>query len=84
LAFKSSTSFDLIRRWETGLGGVFFTDYRDAAEKLANSVTDIWAFPGSISWTQPAYSTVGALSASLSLRIAGIGDIGGPYTVLFD
>lgn len=74
--------------WETGLGGVFFTDYRDAAELAANSVTDIWAGPANISWTQPSYSTAGALSASLSLRIAGIADYltggGGPYTVSFD
>jgi hypothetical protein len=70
--------------WETGLGGVFWTDYRDPAEIAANSVTDIWAAPGSVSWTQPAYSTAGALSASFSIRIAGIADGYGPYPVLFD
>ena len=70
--------------WNSGLGGVFFTDYRDAAEQSANSVTDIWGSPGNISWTQPSYSMTGALSARLSIRIAGIGDFGGPYTVLFN
>ena len=70
--------------WETGLGGSFFTDYRDAAELAANSVTDHWAAPGNISWTQPSYSVTGALSASLSIRIAGIADVGSAYTVLFN
>ncbi|MGO9096542.1 MAG: PEP-CTERM sorting domain-containing protein [Bryobacteraceae bacterium] len=70
--------------WSTGLGGVFFTDYRDPAEIASNSVTDVWAAPGDVSWTQPAYSTAGALSASFSIRIAGIADDGGPYPVLFD
>src|SRR5579864_3129543 len=53
--------------WETGLGGVFFTDYRDSAEKAANSVTDIWAAPVDVTWTQPSYSTAGAISATLSM-----------------
>jgi PEP-CTERM motif len=70
--------------WETGLGGVFFTDYRDPGEKASNSATDIWAAPGNVMWTMPSYSDAGALSASLSIKIAGIADINAPYTVLFD
>jgi hypothetical protein len=73
--------------WETGLGGTFFTDYRDSGEVSANSFTDIWASPASPSWLQPAYSRSGqtALSASLAMRIAGIADgVRGPWTVSFD
>ncbi len=70
--------------WETGLGGVFFTDYRDAYDLANAPATDIWATPGNVSWTQPTYSPAGATSANLSIRIAGIADGFGDYPVLFD
>jgi|SRR5271157_3592525 PEP-CTERM motif len=75
--------------WETGLGGVFFTDYRNAYDLANAPATDIWTAPGNVSWTQPTYSPAGATSASLSIRIAGIADVntdggGGNYPVLFD
>ena len=73
--------------WETGLGGVFFTDYRTAAEQAAGSVADIWAAPGDVSFTMPSYSSAGAASATFSIQIAGIADLGGPFgpdTVSFD
>lgn len=80
--------------WSTQLGGAYFTDYRDTAEKAANSVTDIWTcyqagtagcFGSPFQWTMPSYSDLGATSASLSFRIAGIADnVLGPYNVLFD
>jgi hypothetical protein len=65
--------------WETGLGGVFFTDYRSPKEKAANSVTDIWGAPTGVNWNQPAYSVSGAVSASLTLKIAGMADLGQSY-----
>jgi hypothetical protein len=70
--------------WQTGLGGVFFTDYRTPAEVTAGSVADIWAGPENVSWNMPSYSAPGAVSATFSMQIAGIADTGGPYTVLFD
>jgi hypothetical protein len=75
--------------WETGLGGVFFTDYRDANDLANAPATDIWTAPGNVSWTQPTYSPAGATSASLSIRIAGIADVNtdggfGNYPVTFD
>jgi hypothetical protein len=80
--------------WSSQLGGVYFTDYRDSAEKAANSVTDIWTcyqagnslcFGSPFQWTMPSYSDAGATSASLSIRFAGIADNGlGPYNVMFD
>jgi len=70
--------------WETGLGGVFFTDYRDAYDLANAPLTDIWASPTDPTWNQPTYSTAGATSATLSMRIAGIGDVGLSYSVLFD
>lgn len=70
--------------WETGLGGVFFADYRDAFDLANAPLTDIWNNPIDPTWKQPSYSTAGAVSASLSMRIAGIADVDGPYTVTFD
>jgi len=70
--------------WETGLGGAFFHDYRDAYDLANAPLTDIWASPVDPTWNQPTYSTAGAVSATLSMRIAGIADIDGPDTVLFD
>lgn len=70
--------------WETGLGGVFGHDYRDAYDLANAPLTDIWAAPTDPTWNQPSYSAAGATSATLSMRIAGIADVGGPDTVLFD
>lgn len=70
--------------WESGLGGSFFDDYRDAYDLANAPLTDIWGDPVDPTWSQPAYSTAGATSATLSIRIAGIGDVDGPYNVYFD
>lgn len=80
-ATKPETSAPAISRKVIERGRYMMTV---AGELSANSVTDIWAAPGSVSWSQPSYSEAGATSATLDIRIAGIADIGGPYTVNFD
>jgi hypothetical protein len=54
---------------------VFFTNYQDAYDMGFAPETDILFAPGNVSCTQPVYSTAGAKSASLSMRIAGIADV---------
>ena len=65
--------------WRDGLGGVFFTDYRNAGEVANAPFTDIWSTPGSVTYTH-----TGSAGDSLEIRIAGIGDINAPYNVLGD
>jgi hypothetical protein len=72
--------------WRDGLGGVFFTDYRDAGDLATAPFTDIWEAPGSVSYTH-TYSLGGSapLSAVLRIQIAGIGTSGLlPFDVLFN
>jgi hypothetical protein len=61
--------------WRDGLGGVFFTDYRDAGDLVNAPFTDIWFSGSDISYTLN-YSLVGLtpVAAQLSLQIAGIAD----------
>ena len=61
--------------WRDGLGGVFFTDYRDAGDLANAPFTDIWFAGSNISYTLN-YSLGGLtpVSAQLSLQIAGIAD----------
>lgn len=63
-------------RWSDDLGGVFFTDYRDAGDLANAPFTDIWDSPLSFSYTH-SYDLGGltALSAVLDIQIAGIGDV---------
>jgi hypothetical protein len=37
--------------WSSGLGGVFFTDYRDAFDLANAPFTDIWRSPGGFSYS---------------------------------
>jgi hypothetical protein len=70
--------------WRDGLGGVFFTDYRDAGDLVNAPFTDIWFSGSDISYTLN-YSLVGftPVAAQLSLQIAGIADgtSRGPWNV---
>lgn len=73
-------------RWRDDLGGVFFTDYRDAGDLATAPFTDRWAANGGFSYTH-SYSLTGtALSANLAIQIAGIHDInhGDVYSVSVD
>ena len=73
--------------WRDGLGGVFFTDSRDAGDLATAPFTDIWAFPGSIMFSHNyALGGLIAQSAVLSIQIAGIHDIntGDIYEFLVD
>ena len=66
-----------------GLGGSFFTDYRDAGDLADAPHTDIWSAPNNQSWVHD-YTIVGtATSAFLDLFIAGCCDIG-PVDLLAD
>ncbi len=62
--------------WETGLGGVFFTDYRDAFDLANAPFTDMWSNPGGFSY-EHTYSLGGLtpISATLDIQIAGIHDV---------
>ncbi len=62
--------------WRDGLGGVFFTDYRTAADLVTAPHTDIWAAPGGASWTHTYALTGAPAAASFEFRIAGFADIG--------
>ena len=70
--------------WMTGLGGVFFSDYRDAGDLANAPFTDIWDSPGGFSYTH-TYSLGGltATSATLDIQIAGIHDINTSTTYNF-
>lgn len=61
--------------WRDQLGGVFFTDYRDAGDLANAPFTDIWFSGSAISYTH-TYSLAGLTptSAQLSLQIAGVAD----------
>jgi hypothetical protein len=74
-------------RWRDDLGGVFFTDYRDAGDLANAPFTDIWDSPASFSYTHSyALGGLTPLSAVLDIQIAGIHDInqGTPYPVEVD
>ena len=63
-------------RWVTDLGGVFFTDYRDAGDLANAPFTDIWDSPGSISYSHTyALGALVPVSAVLDIQIAGIHDV---------
>ncbi len=63
--------------WRDGLGGSFFTDYRDAGDLATASHTDIWDSPNSPSWTHSYNLGAGSpVTAYLDLFIAGFADIG--------
>lgn len=71
--------------WETTLGGVFFTDYRDAGDVVNAPFTDQWFADADLSYVH-AYS-LGAstpVSAVLEVQTAGIADNRGPWDVLFN
>ncbi|WP_197527993.1 hypothetical protein [Posidoniimonas polymericola] len=68
--------------WRDDLGGIFFTDYRDADDLADAPFTDIWQAPGSVSYSHSyALGGMQALQATLQLQIAGIADVDGPYQV---
>jgi len=62
--------------WRDGLGGVFFSDYRDPGDLANAPFTDIWDAPGGFSYSH-TYSLGGqtATSVVLDIQIAGIHDI---------
>ena len=66
--------------WRDGLGGVFFTDYRDAGDLANAPFTDIWFAGSDISYTlNYSLSGLTPVAAQLSLQIAGIADpVGNP------
>lgn len=63
--------------WRDDLGGVFFTDYRDATDLATAAFTDIWDSPADVNWVH-TYDLDGesVVSAVLNLFIAGFADIG--------
>lgn len=66
--------------WRDALGGVFFTDYRDAGDLATAPHTDFWNTDPPVNpaaWTH-TYGLGGEipLGANLELRIAGFADIG--------
>lgn len=67
--------------WQTGLGGVFFTDYRSAGDIATAPFTDIWGAPSAITYTHTG--AVGQ-AATLTLLIAGVADNRGPWDVFGD
>ena len=73
--------------WRDGLGGVFFTDYREPGDLANAPFTDIWAANGGFSYSH-SYSLGGqtAISATLDIQIAGIHDInpGDTYNFFVD
>jgi hypothetical protein len=70
--------------WRDTLGGAFFTDYRDAGDLANAPFTDIWNANVGPTYSHN-YGLVGTpLAALLSVQIAGVGDVGGPYDVLFN
>lgn len=67
--------------WRDELGGVFFTDSRDASDVANAPFTDQWFSGIGITYTHD-YALVGApVSASLEIRTAGISDDRGPWDV---
>jgi hypothetical protein len=62
--------------WRDDLGGVFFTDYRDAGDLANAAFTDIWDAPGSFSYSHNyALGGLTPVSAILDIQIAGIHDV---------
>jgi hypothetical protein len=63
--------------WRDELGGIFFTDYRDAGDVATASHTDIWSTLTNPTWVH-SYSLGGEapISAFFDLFIAGFADIG--------
>jgi len=61
-------------RWRDDLGGVFFTDYRDAGDLATAPFSDIWT-TGSFSYAHSYALSGTATSATLSIQIAGVHDI---------
>ena len=61
--------------WRDELGGVFFTDYRDAGDLLTAPHTDIWDSPGDVSWDHTYVLGGTPIAASFEFRIAGFADV---------
>ncbi|MEO1008774.1 MAG: GC-type dockerin domain-anchored protein [Planctomycetota bacterium] len=69
--------------WRDGLGGVFFTDYRDAGDIASAPMTDWWDAFGTQTWTFD-YDPSGIDSANLHFYAAGYGDFTGPAEVFVE
>ena len=70
--------------WRDDLGGVFFTDYRDASDLATASHTDIWDTPTNLTWDHSYNLGSGTvISATFDLVIAGFADVG-PVSLFAD
>jgi hypothetical protein len=67
--------------YQSGLGGVFFNDYRSATDVANAPFTDIWDTAVGIRYS---HSGTAGQAATLTLRIAGVADNRGPWDVFGD
>jgi len=66
--------------WRDGLGGTFFSNYQTASDPF---FTDKWSSDVSPTYTH-AYALGAAVSATLTIRTAGLADGRGPWNVFFN
>jgi PEP-CTERM motif len=64
--------------WQTNLGGVFFASNATPSDGL---YTDRWFSDQATSY---ALTYAGGTGVSVEIKVAGIGDVAGPYTVFFN
>lgn len=67
--------------WQSGLGGVFFTNYQGVGDP---AFTDKWDSEIAPTYIHSYALPAGALSASLEVKIAGVADSRGPWDVFFN